>query len=244
MQEAQGRVRRGRRIEGPPHTPFDLRWPDTAEYTELARMWSADAVERMLTAVWRGYDALVVEVLATIDMTKADEELERAITQLLEPCVRRQLSGDEPYYVQHGPYEYATRRPAPAQSPQYDLAFVLHQNPRIMWPLEAKLLRSDGTVAAYVQDLHNEFLTGRYAPYASSSAMLGYLLRGSPGKVFDNIETALACQLQPHPAFSTRHHRISDHSRNLTQADFVSGPFQCHHLILEREYGTLTAGAP
>jgi hypothetical protein len=194
----------------------------------------------MLTAVWCAYDTLVVEVLATIDITKADAELERAITQLLEPRVRRQLSGDEPYYVQHGPYKYATRRPAPAQSPQYDLAFVLHQNPRIIWPLEAKLLRSDGTVVAYVQDLHNEFLTGRYAPYASSSAMLGYLLHGSPEKVLDNIEAAIACRLQPHPAFSTRHHRISAHFRNLTQRNFVSGLFQYHHLILEMAYGTPT----
>ena len=243
MQEAQERVRRGRRIEGRRHTPLDLRWPDTAEYTELARTWSADAVERMLEAVWHGYDVLVVEVLATIDIAQADAELERTITQLLEPRIRRQLSGDEPYDVQHGPYEFATRQPAPAQPPQYDLAFVLHQNPRVMWPLEAKLLRSDDRVAAYVQDIHNEFLTGRYAPYASSSAMLGYLLRGSPAKVFDNIEAAIACRLQPHPAFSTRHHRISEHSRNLAKAEFVSGLFQCHHLILEMAHGTRIAGA-
>ena len=176
--------------------------------------------------------------------TQANEELERTITQLLEPCISRQLSGDEPYYVQHGPYENATRQPPPAQPPQYDLAFVLHQNPKVMWPLEAKLLRSDGTVAPYVQDIRNEFLTGRYAPYASSSAMLGYLLHGSPAKVLDNIEAAIACLLQPHPAFSTRHHRISDHSRNLPRADFVSGLFQCHHLILEMAYDTQTAGAP
>ena len=102
-----------------------------------------------------------------------------------------------------------------------------------MWPLEAKLLRSDGTIAAYVRDVQNEFLTGRYAPYTHSGAMLGYLLRGSPEKAFDNIEQAMACQLQRHPTFDIRHHRISDHFRNLTQADFASGPFQCHHLIME-----------
>jgi hypothetical protein len=192
----------------------------------------------MLAAVWRGYDVLVVEVLAKIDIAKADEELERNITQLLEPCIRRQLSGDEPYYVQHGPYENATRQPAPAQPPQYDLAFVLYQNPKVMWPLEAKVLRSDGRVTQYVDDIRNEFLTGRYAPYANSSAMLGYLLQGSPAKVFANIEAAIACQLQSHPTFSTRHHRTSNHSRNLERADFVSGLFQCHHLILEMAYGT------
>jgi hypothetical protein len=190
------------------------------------------AVKTMLTAVRRGYDTLVAEVLAQISINEADEELERTITQLLAPRIRRHLSGNEPYDIQHGPYEFATRLPAPVQPPQYDLAFVLHQDPRVMWPLEAKLLRSDGTIASYVRDVQDEFLTGRYAPYTNSGAMLGYLLRGSPEKAFGNIERAMACQLQLHPTFGIRYHRISDHFRNLTQADFVSGPFRCHHLIM------------
>jgi hypothetical protein len=192
----------------------------------------------MLTAVWCGYDTLAAEVLAQIDITEADEELERTITQLLEPHIRRHLSGVEPYYIQHSPYEFATRLPAPAQPPQYDIAFVLYRNPRVMWPLEAKLLRSDGAVAAYVWDVQNEFLTGRYAPYASSGAMLGYLLHGSPERAFDHIEKAIACRLGSYATFSTYRHRISDHFRNLTRADFVSGLFQCHHLIMEMGHVT------
>ena len=191
----------------------------------------------MLAAVWCGYDILVEEVLTQIDVTDAEEELERSVTQLLESRIRQQLSGDEPYDLQHGPYEFATRRPAPAQPPQYDIAFILHQDPKVMWPLEAKVLRSDGATADYIRDVRCEFLTGRYAPYASSGAMLGYLLRGSPEKVFDKIEKALGCHLQSHPAFNTRHHRFSNHSRNLTQENFVSGLFQCHHLILEMKKG-------
>jgi hypothetical protein len=186
----------------------------------------------MLTAEWGGYDTLVSEVLASIDITEADEELERTITQLLEPRIHQHLSGDEPYGIQHGPYEYATRQAAPAQPPQYDIAFVLHHNPKIMWPLEAKALRSDGVVVAYVRDMQNNFLSGRYAPYASSGAMLGYLFAGSAENVFANLERAIPCRLQRHSAFSTRHHRISDHSRDLVQENFVSGPFQCHHLIM------------
>lgn len=225
-------MRHGRRIGGRRRTPLDLRWPNAAEYTDLARVWSEDAVERMLKTVWRGYDDLVVEVLAQINIAEADEELERTITQLLETRIRRHLSGNEPYDIQHGPYEYATRKPAPAQPPQYDIAFVLHQNPKVMWPLEAKVLRRDGTIAAYVQDVQSEFLTGRYAPYANSGAMLGYLLRGSPAKAFENISGSLACHLRSLPSFSTRHHRISDHFRKI-EPDFISGLFQCHHLIME-----------
>ena len=221
---------RGRRIQAR-QTPFDLQWPEIAEYVGLARNWSEDAIERMLRAVWDGYDVLVTD-LAQINMTEAEAELERTITQLLEPCIRQCLSGDEPYYIQHGPYEYATRQPAPAQPPQYDMAFVLYQNGRVMWPLEAKALRNDNTVADYVKAVNNEFLTGRYAPYASSAAMLGYLLHGSPARAFKNIEAALACTLYPLGSFSTRHHRISNHSRKPTRLRFSSGPFQCHHLMM------------
>ena len=224
------RVSRGRRIQRR-QTPFDLQWPEIAEYVGLAQNWSEDAIERMLRAVWDGYDALIAD-LAQIDMTEAEEELERTITQLLEPCIRQRLSGDEPYYIQHGPYEYATRQPAPAQPPQYDMAFVLHQNRRVMWPLEAKILRNDNTVAGYVKAVKCEFLTGRYAPYTSSAAMLGYLLQGSPARALGKIRVALACTMRTHGSFNMRNHRISDHSRNLTQPGFVSGPFQCHHLMM------------
>jgi hypothetical protein len=233
MPEACKKVKRRRHNEGPPRTLLDLRWPETTEYVELARTWSEDAIERMLTAVWYGYDTFVVEVLAQIDITQADEELERAITQLLAPRIRRHLSGNEPYHIQHGSYEFATRLTAPAQPPVYDIAFVLYRDEKVMWPLEAKILRSDGAVAEYVKDVRRNFLTGRYAPYSTSGAMVGYLLHGSPERVFVNLEGSLACQLKPHLTFIRRHHRISDHRRHLQLTGCASSPFQCHHLIMK-----------
>ncbi len=237
-------MRRGQHSEDRPRTLPELRWPRIPEYSELARTWSEDALNQMLTAVWRGYDTFCIEILDRIDIDEVNEERERAVTSELELCIRRHLSGNEPYTIQHGPYEYATRQPAPAQSPQYDIAFVFHQNHRLMWPLEAKFLHSEGAVAEYVQDIQEQFLTGRYAPYANSGAMLGYLLRGSPAIAFSRIEQALCCQLMPHPAFGTRQHRTSDHYRNLARADFMSGPFCCHHLIMEMRRNTQTSNTP
>jgi hypothetical protein len=132
-------VRRGQHRGGNPRTILDLRWPNSPEYAELKRTWPEDAVNRMLSAVWSGYDTLATEVLAQIDVTKANEELERSITQLLEPCIRQHLSGNEPYGIQHERYEFATRQSGRARSPQYDIAFFLYQNPSIMWPLEAQV---------------------------------------------------------------------------------------------------------
>ncbi len=234
-------MRRGQHSGNRSRTLPELRWPNIPEYSELVRTWSEDALNRILTAVWRGYDTFCTEILDQIDIVEVNEERERAVTQELELCIRRHLSGNEPYTIQHGPYEYATRQPAPAQPPQYDIAFVFHQNQRLMWPLEAKFLHSDGAVAEYVREVQEQFVTGRYAPYANSGAMLGYLLRGSPATTFSNIEQSLCCQLMPHPAFNTRQHRTSNHFRNL-QDGFMSGPFCCHHLIMEMRRNTQMAG--
>ena len=224
----------GRFLDGSWRTPLDLAWPyEAREYANLAQNWGGDAVEKMLASVWRGYDELVTDFFGQIDITQADDELERTITQILEFRIRQHLSGDEPYYVQHGSYEFTTRRQSPAQPPQYDIAFVLIQNPKIMWPLEAKVLRSDRRVGRYVRDIQQQFLTGRYAPYVNGAAMLGYLIRGCPVTVFDNISQHLACRLLSLPIFSPDRHRVSVHLRTLGETDFVSGTFRCHHLIMK-----------
>ena len=183
--------------------------------------------------MWEGYEDLFTNVILSVDITQADDELERAITQILEPRIRQRLSGDEPWDVQHGSYEYATRKPSPAQPPQYDIAFVLRRNPRIMWPLEAKVLRNDRAIGPYVRDVRREFLTGRYAPHVNGGAMLGYLLRGCPEAVFRGISDHLACRLRPLRKFDPARHRVSVHHREIQNPDFLSGPFRCHHLVMK-----------
>ena len=160
-------------------TLYDLVWPSASEeFAQLSEAFREGLVVRMLAATWAGYDQLKEQLLNRIDVSQADEELERAVTQLLEPKIRDQLTGEEPFQLLHGAYEFETRQSAPAQPPEYDLAFVLSSNGRIMWPLEAKVLRTDGTVSRYVRAVNDELLTGRYAPFVKSAAMLGYLFSG------------------------------------------------------------------
>ena len=224
---------RARSLRGGRRTPLDLSWPDhEVTYVDLAGRWGRDAFDEMLEVVWKGYDDLFTDVIRSVDITQADDELEGAITQILEPRIRGCLSGDEPWDVQHGSYEYATRKASPAQPPQYDIAFVLRRNPRIMWPLEAKILRSDGALGPYTRDVRQEFLTGRYAPYVNGGAMLGYLLRGCPETVFRGISDRLACRLQPLRKFDSVRHQVSVHQRELDNPDFLSGAFWCHHLVM------------
>lgn len=219
-------------------TPYDLRWPDTPEFTRVAAAYASEAIDRMLDVAWRGYELFTNDFLSHINIQQADAELERSITQSLEPCIRDCLSGDEPYDVQHGPYEYATRSPAPAQSPQYDIAFYLKTNQRVMWPLEAKVIRCPAMVALYVAEINNNYISGRYAPFSSSAAMIGYLLSGEPSEVRTNIEQRLGAKLHPHPKFyHERNHHISNHTRHLTDPSRASGAFQCHHLIMAMTVG-------
>jgi hypothetical protein len=160
-------------------------------------------------------------------------DLERSITQLLESRIRDAMTGDEPFYIQHGPYERETMKRPPAQPPTYDLAFVLRAEERIMWPLEAKVLETPYKTAEYVSDVHEQYVSCRYAPFTNSAAMLGYLLSGSALEALQDIEAKLKCTLGPVQAFINRPHRVSTHSRIVPADKPYPTNFYCHHLILE-----------
>jgi hypothetical protein len=154
-------------------------------------------------------------------------------TQLLERRVQRAMSGDEPFYVQHGPYERETMKAPPAQPPQYDIAFVLNADERIMWPLEAKVIETASAVSEYVDDIRRQFLTCRYAPFCGEGAMMGYLLSGTTDDAFSSIEQKVPCKLESHSKFRARAHRISRHTRTVPSGKSYPADFLCHHLMFE-----------
>lgn len=207
-------------------------FPQTGEFTSLARQWNERAIEGLLNLVWRGYDLLWTEVLCQATWSGVADDIERDLTEQLEPRIRRHMTGFEPFGVQHGRRERETRQPAPAAPPEYDIAFYLLERPLVIFPLEAKLLPTDQTLAEYVTDVKQEFLTCRYAPFSAEGAMLGYLIRGAPSAVFAKIERDIPCQLQKHTAFLDREHRFSDHRRVVDPGKSYPAAFRCHHLIL------------
>jgi hypothetical protein len=213
-------------------TIAEARFPIIPEFQKLARAWGDDAAVVLLRFVWQGYELLRRDVLDHVDARKENEDLERSITQLLEPRVRIAMTGDEPFDIQHGSYEHETRRPPPAQPPEYDLAFVLRANPRVMWPLEAKLVRTAGDVAQYVSEITDNFLTCRYAPFSREGAMLGYILTTDTSAVFGNIEKSVPCKLEAVSAFASRPHRRSSHTRTPPAGKAYPRSFICHHLLL------------
>lgn len=197
------------------------------DFTLLAREWCRDQSAILLGFVWNAYDQMLAEN-PRIDSA----DLERSITERLAPRINRAMSGDEPFYVHHEPKERETRKSNRGQPPEYDLAFVLWINETVMWPLEAKVLETPANVSEYVDALREKFLKCKYAPFCSEGAMLGYLLSGSPLDAFNNIAGAVPCVLVEHPAFPSRHHKVSEHVRIVPLGKAYPASFRCHHLIL------------
>jgi len=197
-------------------------------FPALASLWAKDPGPQMLGFVWKAYDEMRLKP-PQVD----DRDLERSITQLLEPRIRDAMTGDEPFYIQHGAFERETMASPPAQPPQYDLAFVLRADERIMWPLEAKVLETPGTLAEYEHEIREQFLMCRYAPLTTSGAMLGYLLTGSAADALVKISTKLNTVLEQVTDFPERPHRASKHKRNVPAGKSYPIDFRCHHMILE-----------
>ena len=197
-------------------------------FITLACSWMQNPAQRFLGFVWLAY-----ENMKTFPPCVNTKDLERSITQLLEPRVRDMMTGDEPFYIQHGPYERETMKAPPAQPPEYDLAFVFRADERIMWPMEAKVLETSKSVAAYIHDIQNEFLTCRYAPFSNSGAMLGYLLTGTPDDSFVEIAKKLGCTLELVAEHPTKPNRLSQHKRNVPVGKPYPDEFDCYHMILE-----------
>lgn len=197
----------------------------------VARRLKFNASARIAKCLWEAYDLLQKEVLSSLVRHSDDYVLECSITDELEPRIRRSLTGDEPYDVQHASNEWATRLPNSDRPPVYDIAFFLHSNSQTKWPVEAKVLRTPGQVAAYVDDLIDQFLTCRYAPFSSEGAMVGYLLKGTPDAALKAIARRIPCTLADYSDAPGRPHKTSDHMRSVPAGQQSPPRFRCHHLI-------------
>ena len=213
-------------------TISETRWPENAEFVSEAQKVMANIPALLLGYVWKGYDLLVEEVLSSIDLFGRPEDVERDLTERLEIRIRRSMTGYEPFDIRHGVAERESRQAPPAQPPEYDLAFALRSNERIMWPLEAKVLATDGQIADYTKAVRERFLTCYYAPFSSEGSMLGYLNRGRPEDAFVRIGAELACSLAQNNDFRNRPHKVSLHTRKVPDGKAYPSKFRCHHMIL------------
>ena len=94
--------------------------------------WSLKHTKDFLQLVWQGID-LFGEDFSALDLSKANLQIERSFCKNLELCIRRIMSGEEPFDVQHESWEDEN---ANSQRPvQYDIAFVMRKPSRFSFPV-------------------------------------------------------------------------------------------------------------
>jgi hypothetical protein len=208
-------------------TPVQANYPVPDDFVTLARQWRSDAIDILLQYIWKGSDRLRGE---DFDVTDSDENLEDEITFAVHCRIQDTMPRLSPFCLVHQPRERERRRKK-GQPPTSDIGFRLRGgNIRSHFTVEAKLIRTEGAVSRYINEIRDNLLTGRYSMLSSEAVMLGYLLSGSPDVTFEAIATSLASELKMHPKFSSRSQRYSDHNR--TVENTPTSRFRCHHLLI------------
>lgn len=197
------------------------------DFVAFAAAWRKDGVARLLGYVWAGYEALQSENPATLDPRD-----EVNVNSHLESWIHRKKPKNCPFAIQHTPPELTRRLTSSRPPPSPDFGFFPWSDRRVMFPLEAKVLHTDGGLSEYLKALRTRFLQCRYAPHSSEGVMIGYLLTGDTHAVFKKLKRKLRAKLSPHPAFLSKPHRVSDHQRKHRRCKNCPTEFRCHHLIM------------
>lgn len=211
-------------------------WPDDPVFAALAIDWSHSAANQILDWVWRAFDSLHAQHLSRVNLTQPLEQLERDLTDLhfgeILQLWGQDGGGEAGYYPDHEIPEYESRHSAMAQPPAYDLGFVLRENPRYIWPIEAKVVRKASQLAAYLGDVRDKFIAGIAAPFVGQAGMIGYLLTGTPDEVFTGLEPELSQSLDHPLSFIARTHRTSYHERGKSPFGRELPNLLLHHLVM------------
>ena len=222
-------MRRGQTYRDHIHGP-----PPGAEV--LIRQWSEVLTAQLLGTVWSAYDEVRATAWSRVNWSNSYDDVERNLSEDLAQAINDKMDGFLPVHVMHGPFERESRAAPPAQPPQYDIAFRWTNDPRLMWPLEAKVLKSDrdtdDNLEGYLEEGCARFLNCRYAPFSNGGAMLAYLKSGDGETVTVHIGNRLGVVLNPCASFSARCHKTSDHRRAVPAGKDYPVVFTLHHLVL------------
>lgn len=210
-------------------TLSELAWPMDDESRQQAQEWANGIVFQVLDWTWRAFDIVRAGSLGTVKLSQPVEQLERDLARHhfreINILWAQETAGECAFTPHHEYPELETRSLAPAKPPAYDIAFVWNANPRITWPIEAKVVPTPGTLAEYIGDL-KKFTDGIAAPLSGIGAQIAYLLSGATEDFFNNLHTRLSLPLQTLEGFSARPHRVSFHTRK------GNPDLQLHHMAI------------
>lgn len=217
-------------------TIFDQAFPDAPEWNTIATAWSESVVEEMLTLVWEGFDQMKSKVLKKVDFTQPLHQLERTLTDAHMSAItllwKANRTGFESFLPKHEAWEPSSITSPSAMPPSYDIGFENVTDPRLRWPVEAKVLAKPADVKRYLGDLNQKYLSGTGAPFSTEAALLGYLVSGQVTDTLAAIQASLEIKLNLFSLFASRLHKTSQHVRSAQGIqNGVSHTFVCHHLI-------------
>jgi hypothetical protein len=197
------------------------------DFAAFATGWRGDGISKLLGFVWAGYDALRRENPPTLNPRD-----EIGVNSHLESWIHRKMPKNCPFDIQHTPPELSRRRTSSRPPPAPDFGFFPRTDRRVMFPLEAKVLQTEGNLSEYLKALRTRFLQCRYAPHSSEGTMIGYLLSGDDEITFRKLKSKLRTNLEVHPDFLLRPHRVSHHLRKHKRCKNSPATFCCHHLLM------------
>lgn len=195
----------------------------------LSNIFAANLVKKMSSLVWDSYYRCKPGLVKTFGHHHDLLQMERSITQILSDDIFKHFPIEAPFCFQQNRDEFASLKTSNAQPPQNDMAFYLISDSRVSWPLEAKVLDTPTTIAEYIKDINDSFLTGKYAPYSDSAAMVGYLRKPDAITCKNALETSLKVPLDCY----NNSHWTSDHKRSMPIGGSAIQDFRCHHFIFE-----------
>ena len=217
-------------------TIFDHAFPNSPEWNAIADAWSEDVVESMLTLVWEGFDKMKSKILSKVDFSQPLHQLERTLTDAHATEItllwRTNRTGFESFLPKHEMWEPSSIVSPSAMPPSYDIGFENVSDPRLRWPVEAKVLARPTDVKRYLDDLRLKYLSGIGAPFSTQAALLGYLMEDKVIATIAAIQAALGTPLKIFPPFAERLHHTSEHLRSVSGINGgTPHTFVCHHLI-------------
>jgi hypothetical protein len=192
-----------------------LAFPEDLNQGNLPVEWAASVSDQILNWTWLSFERLEVARLANIDFTIPIEQLERALTQLhcieLQLVMAEQTDGYCSFVAIHECDEFEKLKTAKSKPPANDIGLVHRNHRRWIWPIEAKVVPTPGTLHEYLDDVE-KFIDGRAGPLVGEGGMIGYLLSGSTSDFFEELLKRIQ-PLKGVPGFSLDIHRASQHER-------------------------------
>lgn len=213
--------------------PLKIVYPDRETYQKARQGWPEHFIDQCLERVWLAWENLYSASGSRLIKEEWNDivQKERGLAALHVNEILELQSSEDLFVCKPEVDEFESLHSPKAMPPRYDIAFTLRKgNPRILFPLEAKIIEKSTSITAICKDFTDKYLTGKGAPLSNVAVLIGYLLSGNSKEAFSNIEKEISTTLTPSSSFPNKSHRESTSDREPSE-QFSDRKFLCHWMI-------------